>query len=199
LDPASIAKRIHVPTYEEVLARIKSRYPHNVPTRERERRSLELVRNVIIDRTEPVMTLGRLLRDLHPFYRELVNISFDLGQLESDIRCVAKARRLAERMWETYRYRLMAAEGEAEARRIGREGRGRMMSQLRKCSRSLQRLKEAAKFIAGLPGIDLEEPIVIVSGPPNAGKSTFVSTVSSAKPEVAPYPLHHQEGHSWAC
>ena len=75
MDPASVAKRIHVPTYQEILARVKSRYPHNVGTYERERRSLELVRNVIIDRTAPVLRLRDLVRSLHPFYRELVGIS----------------------------------------------------------------------------------------------------------------------------
>ncbi|MEB2836570.1 MAG: 50S ribosome-binding GTPase [Desulfurococcales archaeon] len=191
-DPSRIAKRLHVPTYDEVLEKIKSRYPKRSRYKSRldaELARLQLVYNIIISKTSFVRELVRVLDSLHPFFWDLIRIEFNEDEIHKAISCIAKTRRLAGRFWERYRYLLLGAESPRELERLSSEGRGRMLSQLKRCSRSLETLRSLVVFLSKVPAINPQEKTIIIAGAPSTGKSTFISTASRAKPRVSPFPF----------
>ncbi|MCE4598817.1 MAG: 50S ribosome-binding GTPase [Desulfurococcales archaeon] len=189
-DPASVAKKIHVPLYDEVLGRIKSRYPRGGRSLfEREMSRLQAVYDIAISRTNFIRDLVRLLDGLHPFYWRLVEIEFDRSKVREAIKCVSKARKVSSMLWEKYRFRLMAAEDKRELLKISSEARGRILSPYRKCRKSFELLRSLVVFIQKLPAIDTSLPTVMVAGAPSTGKSTIVRNVSRAVPKVAQYPF----------
>ncbi|MEB2793281.1 MAG: 50S ribosome-binding GTPase [Caldisphaeraceae archaeon] len=197
-------KSIHIPLYDEILQKIKSRYPKRTrKIYERELRSIELVYNILNSKTLPIIRLERFLKNLHVFYWSLIEIGFDRKTIDNSIRCIKKLRLMAKRFWVYYRNIIVTEEDPRVIRKIGNEARGRMLSQAKKCSKSFEYLKNLVIFLENLPSIDPYKKTIIVAGPPNAGKSTFVNNVSSAKPEIAAYPFttkkiilgHYREGH----
>ncbi len=189
-DPTAIAKKIHVPTYEEILDRIRSRYPRKAKTLyDKEMAALQRTHDVVISKTDFVKSLAALLDSLHPFYWRLIEIEFDRQRIHRAIKCVSKGRKMASRLFGKYRFLLMAAENKRELLRTGREARGRILSLFKKCRKDLDYLRDLVVFIQHLPAIDASMPTLIVAGAPSSGKSTLVRNATRAKPKVAIYPF----------
>ena len=138
-----------------------------------------------------VANLGKVARlppidSLNPFYAELLNIATN-GSYEVLRKQAALAVKVIAGLWKEYRERILNA-GE-NAKKYSVEFVGRALSILKRKVKNLEATKNIAYVSHNTPCIDFEKPLIIVSGMPQVGKSTFVSRVSSAKPKTAPYPF----------
>jgi nucleolar GTP-binding protein len=66
---------------------------------------------------------------------------------------------------------------------------GRLSSYLRQIDGDLLFLQDAKNKFRDLPAVDPNVPTVVVAGFPNVGKSSLVKELSTAAPQVAPYPF----------
>ena len=70
---------------------------------------------------------------------------------------------------------------------------GRLSSLIRELENDLITLSSIREKMKDLPAADPDLPTVILAGYPGVGKSTIVSAISSAKPEVRSYPFTTKE------
>lgn len=66
---------------------------------------------------------------------------------------------------------------------------GRLNSYVDRISDDLLFLQDAKNRFRRLPAVDPRLPTLVVAGFPNVGKSNLVKVLSSAEPEIAPYPF----------
>lgn len=66
---------------------------------------------------------------------------------------------------------------------------GRLSSHINQISKDLLFLQEAKNRFRELPAIDPDVPTLVVAGFPNVGKSRLVTELSTAAPQIAPYPF----------
>ena len=66
---------------------------------------------------------------------------------------------------------------------------GRTSSLMGQISKDLLFLQDCKNKFRNLPSVDANVPTLVVAGFPNVGKSNLVTMLSSAAPEIAPYPF----------
>lgn len=127
--------------------------------------------------------------EIHPFYRELADILVGVGKLKEVLASIEGATRVIKKIAGEKIRVIRFSEYPKQASRARIEAYARISSVIKKLGSRLDFLVEASKALSRLPTVNTDEFTVVVAGYPNTGKSSFVSAVSSAKPEIAEYPF----------
>ncbi|MEM4577028.1 MAG: GTPase [Candidatus Nezhaarchaeales archaeon] len=180
----------------DVAFRKASRITVKVPTKRdklliaklRELTKIRTVASVITDRLKKIKGSIPSIDSLHPFYRDMFYLMIEPNKFKIALARLSKLSKMIEKLSKEYVAKVRSSLSPAEASRLRKEFYGRIASMVKEIREDLQVLSESRK-LKKLPSFDFDVPIIIVSGAPNVGKSSFVKCVSTAKPEIAEYPF----------
>ncbi|WP_338600473.1 GTPase [Sulfolobus tengchongensis] len=134
------------------------------------------------------------IEELHPFYLESIKIITDVDKLKICLSITRKASMISMRILKKYVNQIRKSPEEV-ANKLMRQAFGRVSSILRNSSECIDSVINIATELKKIRTIDPTLPTIIVAGPPNVGKSTLVTKISTAKPEIANYPFTTKEIH----
>jgi nucleolar GTP-binding protein len=167
----------------------KSKKPVHVRAREREIAKLRSIQDVLSTRLDEVVKGFPNFDTVEPFYRALADTVVPIDELRQALASVTSAIRVLRSIVRDSQHRLIQAETPLAARQLRVAAYGRIASVINRLKPRLEVIRRAATEYRRFPSIDLTLPVIVVAGFPNVGKSSFVTWVSTAQPEIAEYPF----------
>lgn len=131
----------------------------------------------------------KLLEDIHPFHLEVLATQVDVREVEHSLHTLGWCRRQVKDVCVKAVKQLNRTRSHEFVETKRKEVYGRVSSLLERISGELDLLAKTREVLKTLPHIDPAVPTAVVAGSPNVGKSALVARLSSAEPEVAPYPF----------
>lgn len=147
---------------------------------------IKTVKNVLGGALKKYVRAFPTIDKLHPFYYELLELLIGIDELKKSLSSIEWARK---RINSIARYGIREAKRKENYKEIIRKVYGRISSIIYEINENLKFIEEARNKIKNIPSIDVELPTIIIAGYPNVGKSSLLKLLSSAKPEIAPYPF----------
>lgn len=141
--------------------------------------------NILSDNLKHIVKKFPSFDQMPPFYLDLAEILAGVEEMKMNLASVQWAGEKIGTLARSYVGMMREAE---DAKVIRKQAFGRISSIVESIDGNLRFLNEARNKLRKLPAID-EGPAIVVAGYPNVGKSSFVSLVSSAHPEIASYPF----------
>ena len=129
---------------------------------------------------------------------------FDTALVDACVGCDKYRHHLSILQWGAKQIRNISSQNTRKITRTARielmhEGRreayGRISSIMGRVGPSLLWLNESRNTLRKLPEINQLEPVIVVCGAPNVGKSAFIASLSSGKMEVNEYPFTTKQLH----
>jgi len=129
------------------------------------------------------------IEKLNEFQKELLDILVGCQQLHHALGAIKWCNQTVKKISASMHLRVKKAGNIEDLEKIRKEYYGRVASLIKQIAPELEFLNHARDVILKIPSIDMNLPTIVISGFPNVGKSTLVKRISSAEPDIAPYPF----------
>lgn len=141
--------------------------------------------NIFTDNLANIVRRFPSFEQLPRFYYELTDILVGVEKLKMSLASVDWASRKIHEVARSYVGKIRESDIPEPVRK---EAFGRLASIINSINKDLLFLNEARNILRKLPDVQ-DEPTIVIAGYPNVGKSSFVSKITGATPEIAPYPF----------
>jgi nucleolar GTP-binding protein len=186
-----INKAFHESTKVEI--ELPGRLPAIVKAKKREDARIRAAEKFSAGYLESLVKSVPTIENLHPFYREMLEILVGVAIAKAALGRVSRAARIIHEAGKEGSYQLRRARNPSAAAKARRAFFGRTSSLVRGADKDLIILASLREKMKDLPTADPSVPTVVFAGYPGVGKSTIVKAISSAKPEIRSYPFTTKE------
>jgi nucleolar GTP-binding protein len=121
------------------------------------------------------------------FYLELLRATLDYDFLKQSLGAINWAESSLKKMWKSYEWHIKKSPDKKSLQKTIKEYYGRMSSIVKQVDKNLQYLDESRTMMRSYPTLKTDLFTVVITGFPNIGKSTLLSKITPAKPEIKNY------------
>lgn len=175
-----------VPTSQELLDRAFRRSTRASTGQKKDESMLMTAGNILSDNLTNLVRKYPSFMNIPPFYYDLADAAVGVDEMRIHLSRVSWA---ASQIRAITKDHLTKMKGSGDKRSLRRGAFGRMASVMKSIEPDLLFLNDARQKLRGMPTVDPDVPTIIVAGYPNVGKSSFMISVTGARPEIASYPF----------
>lgn len=157
-------------------------------TRRTESKRVLTCAKLLRDRLEEIILQFPVLEELPQFYYDTIDLLIGVDNLKKILGSIQGTNKV---IWRIYREQtaIIWHSSVLEAKQSRRAAFSRYKSTIMKLNKRLIALEELRRNIRKMPFFNYDNPIVVIAGFPNVGKSSFLHSVTNAKPDIAEYPF----------
>ena len=143
---------------------------------------------VIKDRLKMITDRVPNIEELPEFYQDYIDITVGVDDMKQALGALTWAYGIITQLEKDYSKKIRRSAPE-KASELRNQAYGRISSVVNKISKDLDVLDFAKTQLRNMPTIDFEATSIVIAGFPNVGKSTLLTKITNAEPEVANYPF----------
>lgn len=158
--------------------------------REVEKNRLKEIKKSLSEDLKKIYNCFLYLKNLSPFYSKLVKTYIDLSGTIKNIEKIKISEKVLEKILSQHLRNLRTRKNDIDSLKENtRKYIGRVSSVMKRLEKVLDELESTRKLLRDMPNIDENLFTIVITGFPNVGKSTLLSKLTTAKPEIGVYPF----------